>query len=455
MGLYSSMNAGINGVKSYGERMGYISHNIANMTTEGFKQGTPVFEQLVQNDGSVPFHSYNGARVVDRHAVNTQGQVMRTDSTTDLAISGNGLFVVSPTATGMEKPYYTRAGAFSPDHNGDLVNNAGYYLQGWKLDAQGNLSSALSGGNVAGGTGLGSLVTINIPKADTDFTATSSIALQANLKSSQVAYSGVYNPADPLHNMASGTVIPQFSRTVEIADSSGNPREVQVGFLKLANNSWAVEIYGKAADISGGNPQLATGTINFNGDGTLASVAGGISQPVGISWQNDGSTNQISFNWGTAGVPFGTTGAVLIGRADGMSQFDAIYHVTSVGQDGHVIGKLDNVDIDKDGYVTGNYSNGTTQRLYKIPLASFLDPNMLDSATGDVFYESARSSQLLFVQADGENGGKIQTGALEQSNVDLSTQFTDIVFAQHAYQANSKLINVDDTMLQSAVDMVR
>jgi flagellar hook protein FlgE len=450
-----SLNAGINGMKAYGDRMGSISHNIANMTTEGFKQQTPIFQELVLNSQSIPLHSYNGAQVVQRHAVSSQGQLLRTDSTTDLAISGHGMFVVSADADAMERPYYTRAGAFTTDMNGDLKNTAGYFLQGWRLDASGNLSGDLSGQSVAGSAGLSRLETINIPQMDTDFTATSSISPQANLKASQAAYTGLYNPADPANNMASGAIAPHFFRTIEVSDSSGAAQNLHVGFLKIANNSWATEIYAEASDVSGGNPLLASGTISFNGDGTLAAVSSGLSVPVGVTWQSGSATNQISFNWGTAGVAFGTPGAVLIGRADGLSQFDAAYRVVNIPQDGHVIGKLDKVEIDKDGYVTGNYSNGTTQRLYKIPLASFLDPNMLDSATGDVFYESERSSEMLFVQADGENGGRIQTNALEQSNVDLSTQFTDIIVSQRAYQSNSKLISTDDNMLEAAVNMVR
>src|SRR5262249_54412947 len=160
--------------------------------------------------------------------------------------------------------------------------------------------------------------------------------------------------------------------------------------------------------------------------------------------------NNIAFNWGTAGQAFGTPGATVIGRADGISQFAAPFDVTSLQANGSQASSLASVNITTDGTLVGNYANGTTRNLYKIPLVTFLDPSQLQSLTGNVYQPTVDTSTANFVQADEGGAGAIEAGALENSNVDTGAQLVNMIVAQRAYEANSKTISTTDTMLQDA-----
>jgi len=194
--------------------------------------------------------------------------------------------------------------------------------------------------------------------------------------------------------------------------------------------------------------QVVTGTINFNGDGTLFSVSSSLSAPININWTNGAVSSSVTLNLGTAGQPFGTVNATTIGLSDGLSQFDSAYNVNFANQNGAPVGQLVSVAIDREGIVTASYSNGQTQQLFKLPLASFANPNGLDPLSGNIFTET-RASGTVNLREAGTNGtGTIVAAALEQSNVDLAEQLTEIIVAQRAYQANTKVIKTADQLLQ-------
>ena len=268
-----------------------------------------------------------------------------------------------------------------------------------------------------------------------------------------------YNPQVSANNMASGAIAPQFSRPVSVFDGLGTSHTLNIAFSKLQNNTWAVEIYAQpATDISSSsgtlvNGQVATGLIKFNGDGSLQNVSASLTSALTVNWTNGSTSSKISFDWGTQGLPFGTPGATQIGKTDGMSQFDSGYNVSFVNQNGAPVGQLTAIAIDSDGYITASYNNGETQKLYKIPLASFTDPNELTAASGNAYAQSNGSGIVNLKQAGQSGVGTISAGALESSNVELASELTNMIVAQRAYQANSKVIQTADQLL-SALDQI-
>ncbi len=260
-----------------------------------------------------------------------------------------------------------------------------------------------------------------------------------------------YDPTGAIgKNLASGDITAQFSRNVRIYDALGSGHDVRFSFIKIAQNAWACEVHAiPESDVSTSlvDGQIATGTINFNGDGSLRSVSAGLTGAININWTNGAVSSTVSLDLGTAGQPFGTVGATTIGLSDGLSQFDSAYNVNFANQNGAPVGQLVSVAIDKDGIVSASYSNGQTQKLFQLPLASFANPDGLDALSGNIFTQTRASGEVNLRQANTNGTGSIVSAALEQSNVDLAEQLTDIIVAQRAYQANTKVIKTSDELL--------
>jgi len=267
-----------------------------------------------------------------------------------------------------------------------------------------------------------------------------------------------YNPTDTNLNMASGNVSSHFSRPIRVYDAQGGGHDLNVAFLKVNANDWAIEVYAvPQGDVSSSLPNgvIAYGNVSFNGDGTLRSVDTTLSNNTNVTWTNGASTSTIVFNWGTQGQAFGTLGATTFGKADGLSQFNAAFKVSFANQNGAPVGELTGVSITDLGVIVASYSNGQTQALYKIPLADFANPDQLSSSTGNVFTQSADSGEFNLRQAGTSGVGKIAASSLEASNVELSAELTDMIIAQRSYQANAKVISTSDNMLEQLNQIIR
>ena len=267
-----------------------------------------------------------------------------------------------------------------------------------------------------------------------------------------------YDPTSPTKNMASGSIPPHSTRPATIFDAQGTGHNINMSFLKVATNTWAVEVYvTPASDVSSvlPNGQIAYGTLSFNGDGTLRSVSSTLSAAASVQWTNGAAASTVNFNWGTAGQPAGTPNATVIGLADGMSQQSADYSLNFVKQNGAPVGQLTGVAIDRAGFITASYSNGETQKLFKIPLASFTNPDQLQSASGNAYTQTSESGEVNLKQADSSGVGFLSSSALEASNVELANQLTDMIVAQRAYQANTKVISTADQLLDNLNQILR
>jgi flagellar hook protein FlgE len=452
MSALSSLFIGISGVQAQSNKIASIADNLANINTVGYKKSGVLFHNLLGND-SVRNYSAGGAGGFARHLNNGQGIITGTTSSTDIAISGKGYFPVRPTALATSGLLYTRAGSFTEDLNGDLYNGAGFYLQGWRLTNEA-LPAGLDADLVDSGAGSAALETVNVRNiADVDI-PTTTVSFIGNLTASKPIYAGVpaYDPTDPLADMSNGIIPPTSTKPVSIITSLGDTKTLTAGFLKTGPNTWAVEIYAdNAAELGTASAQVASGTLTFNGDGTLASVSGGLTAAIGVTWapvapSTDSGTNSITFNWGTAG-------ALGTGLSDGLAQLDAPFRATA-NQNGFAAGSLRSISFTNDGFVVANYNNGTAQKVFKIPLAEFPEQDQLQGLSGNVFAETAASGDVSFTQPGDGGFGTIYESALESSNVDTAEELTEMIVAQRNFQFNTRIIDTADKMLETANQML-
>lgn len=424
MSLYAALYSGTSGLAANSSALGIISDNITNVNTVGYKAANAEFMTLVTESSTYGTYSPGGVQARARSLIGAQGLLQTSTSATDLAIDGNGFFVVRPEMNSKEV-YFTRAGSFRPDDRGYLQNTAGMYLMGWPLDSNGKY---IDNGDV------NVLSPINIAALTGTAEATTTAKIRANLLSSQEPHTDPYAAGD----MAAGTVEPHFSKTIKVYDSQGSAHNITMSFLKTANtNEWAVEIHGPAAELEGGNPLVASGTITFNADGSLNMAAStpALFQPVPFDWSNGAANSNITFNFGTDG------------QADGLTQFDSASTMISSSIDGAVFGNVTGVSVGKDGVVTALFDNGLTRAVYKLPVATFQNPEGLASVQGNSFARTDFSGNFELVSSGTGGAGQISPKTLEASTVDLAEEFTKLITTQRAYSASARIITTADEML--------
>jgi flagellar hook protein FlgE len=430
MSLYGALLTGVSGLDANSRALSITSSNIANVNTVGFKASTANFSTFLATSGQTGDVSPSSVSVDAQQQVTQQGLVTSTSSPTDLAISGNGFFIVTDNPSNpAAPPLYTRAGSFTPDANGLLKNAAGFYLEGWTLNPDGSMPANRS-----------AMAPINLSSLNGTAEPTTNITLRANLQSSAAA-DATYTAGD----MADGTATPTFAQTVNVYDSQGGARPMQLAFEKTGADSWSYEVIyqGNAADIGGAaNNPVAQGTITFNADGTLATPASGTANFT-IPW--DASTGlasqDVSLNLGTAGT------------ADGMSQFDAPSAFTAAMIDGAPYGSLTSVSVDDQGNVTGLFDNGIEKKVFKIPLATFVNPDGLSAVSGNAYQTTEESGAATVQEAKNGGAGSITSSSLEASTVDLAKEFTDLITTQRAYSAATRIITTSDQMLQELINI--
>jgi flagellar hook protein FlgE len=280
---------------------------------------------------------------------------------------------------------------------------------------------------------------------------TRNVGLNANLNSAQTDYAnaqGVYDTGD----LATGTVTPHFESSLEIYDSLGAARTIAFGFLKTGPNTWRVEAYARPnTNVTGGASSgglLAAGIVTFNTDGTVASVA-----PHGTSSTAQDIDDEFTINWA---APTGASAQdVTLDLATGMTQFAKSFGVTSVTADGVPPGDLVGLVLEGDGMLTAQFSNGRARALYQVPLATFLNPNGLAADQGGAFRTTLESGLYNINSSNAGGAGRIVSGALEASNVDLAAEFTSLITTQRAYSAASRIITTADQMLEELLMIKR
>ena len=273
MSIYTAMRSGVSALAANSSAMAVISDNIANLNTVGYKRGVTDFTALLNSQTNGTTYNAGGVLSSTRRLIDVQGSREQSRSSTDLAISGNGFFVVSENnkpLTDGGSVAFTRAGSFSVDAEGFLKNAQGFYLQGWPIQSDGSVASSP--------TSLSTLAPVNVADVVSSAEPTGNVTLTANLSSTQADYDPTTNTY-VVGDLATGDIAPHFESSIEIFDSLGAPRTVAVGFLKTAPNVWQVEAYTRPATLAPANAggRIASGTVTFNTSGAVQSVTGTMS----------------------------------------------------------------------------------------------------------------------------------------------------------------------------------
>ncbi|WP_053960237.1 flagellar hook protein FlgE [Sulfobacillus thermosulfidooxidans] len=418
--MSGTLYAAISGLNAEQALLGVVSQNIANVNTTGYKSSNMSFAQTMEqtlSGGTSPTATLGGTNPEQLSAgaavgigavdVNmSQGSLQTTGIKTNMAISGHGFFVIK-TPTGYA---YSRSGDFTLDAQGQLVNPQGYFVMGWT--AQNGKLTGETAGNIAP-------ITIQ-PDMTMLPSATTTMTVTGNLNASLATPAGTSNTT---------------SRTVPVTvyDSLGNPVTLNVTFSDpqaTTNNgvSWTVNVTDPPSTTS-----LGSGTVTFNSNGSIAS---GSTVTVQLT-TTDGSTSPQQITLNLQGLTSDVASTSLSGTADGYPQ-----------------GTLANYTIGSNGVITGTFSNGQTQPIAQVALANFNNDAGLVNIGNSLWQQSANSGTAKIGQPASGGFGSIASGALEESNVSLANQFVSMIMAQQGYQANAKVISVDQALDTTLVNTI-
>lgn len=437
LSLYSALYAGVSGLGAQASAMATVADNITNVNTVAYKGVSAGFETLVTDGRAGRSYSAGGVSAVPKALISKQGLLQASSSLTDIGMDGAGFFVVRQ-GSESDTVAFTRAGSFTPDADGYLRNSAGYYLQGWPLDEDGNFQN---------NGDLNALQSIRPNALTGSAQATTKIGLRANLQSTADPIVGPYTAGD----MAAGNLAPQFSRSLDVFDAQGTSHRITFSFVKTGANEWEAEITGVPSEIDtvGGaapvNGLLASGTLRFNPDGSL-DVAGSdasLFNDLDIAWSNQAGSNPIRLNLGSDG------------GLDGLTQFNSESALLSSTYDGGVLGTVASVAISETGVVSAIFEDGTARAIYQLPIATFQNPDGLTRISGNAYIMSQISGNVAINMPGALGAGTIKASALEASNVDLAQEFSNMILFQRAYSASSKIITTVDEMLQEVSNLKR
>jgi len=444
MGITSALYSGVSGLNSNSQAMSVIGNNLANTNTLGFKGSRTVFSDMLSSTISGSGGQSQVGRGVTISKVDnifSQGTFEATASDTDVAIEGEGFFVLKE--EGNDTALYSRAGAFRFNEDGYLVNPEGYRVQGKGYDANGDL--------IAGDPGNIQVEDVGLKAAK----ATNVVNLNFNLDSSAVVLAPAYTAAgayDPENNPVDPASI-NYSSSSLLYDSLGESHLITMYFSKTAANNWEVRWSGEdAAGVPLVADPLAAPLAGGNGVPLVFDVNGKLLDVNGV---NDEDPNYIPVTAPLAGLDFANGSApVDIEIAFDTTQFNSVSTVIGQDQDGYAAGNLTNVGIDAEGTVIASYSNGEQNKIATMVLAKFNNPGGLELVGSNMFI-GTDSSGTARTGLPGPELGKIFTNSLEQSNVDMGQQFVKMITTQRGFQANSKIITTVDELLGELINLKR
>ena len=398
---FSIATSGLNAVT---EQLNAISNNIANSGTVGFKSGRAEFSALYAESQPLGV----GVSAVTQ-SITKGGSISSTGTALDLAINGNGFFMVRDSAG---TTAYTRAGYFGTDSAGNLVNNLGMYLQGYPVDANGTLQ-------------VGTISNMTISSGSIPAKATESIDFTANLDAR--AEVPATSPFDPKDNTSYNN-----SYTTQVYDSLGREHTMNQYFVKTGENEWEVHYYMDDKPVTNGGVDQVQ-NLTFNSQGILTNPSGSVPLTADIAGA-ESITIDMSYN--------------------GTSQYGSDFSVSKNKGDGYASGERTGQAIDEDGSVYATFSNGERLLQGQLVLANFTNPNGLQSQDGTTWAQTASSGAPLTGTPGSGLLGSIVSGALESSNVDLTSELVGLMTAQRNYQANTKVISTNDSMMSALFQAV-
>jgi flagellar hook protein FlgE len=464
--MMRSLYSGVAGLQNHQVRMDVLGNNISNVNTIGFKKGRVTFQDLLYQQmsgaskptgdvgGVNPKEIGLGMSIASVDTINTQGALQTTGVMTDLAVQGNGFFILKKG----EENFYTRAGDFGIDADGRLVNPAtGLRVQGW-------LAQTLGGREVLSTSGSTQDLVIPVGSKD-PAKATSRVSIACNLDKR--------TPEIPAGATQDAVEAGTWRVEEKVFDSFGTPHTLRIEFQKVVGqtNQWRGNVVvdpespqAANASVAIGNPargQASNFLVQFDNRGLLSRVVDG---QGGQSAQAGALDIGVAFD--VAGAAAGADGQPLrqtfrlalgtVGSATSTVTQQAERSSTKAfDQDGYTMGYLDTFKIDQTGLVTAVYSNGTNRSVGQLALASFANPGGLEKSGSSTFVQSNNSGQANIGPSGIAGKGKIVAGTLEMSNVDLAEQMTDMIVTERGFQANSKTIQTSDQMLQELLQLKR
>jgi flagellar hook protein FlgE len=403
-----SFGIALTGIDAAQADLNVVSNNIANANTTGFKQSVTEFSDLYASsqNGVAADAVGNGVQVAAVAQDYSQGSIETTGNNLNLALSGNGFFTVSNGGA----MSYTRSGDFSTNSDGYVVNPQGQVLQVYAPTAGG-------GFNTSSTTGL------QISTADSAPVATQNVDMTLDLPANAtVPVDAAFSPTDA--NSYNN------STTATVYDSLGAAHTATVYFAKTATaNQWNAYVTVDGQAVGGAQP------ITFSASGAMTTPANG------------------NLNFG-AYTP--TTGAAAMNMNFNFSkttQYGDAFAVNAIQQDGQTTGTLSGVNIDTSGVVQAQYTNGQSVTLGQVALANFADPNGLAQQGNSSWAQTAASGQALYGQAGTAGLGQVESGSLEESNVDVTTQLVQMITAQRAFQANAQMISTENQITQTVIQI--
>jgi flagellar hook protein FlgE len=397
----SILNTSVSGMSADTSWLSSISQNVSNSNTTGYKSVETEFSAFV-DEAATAAEPGMGVTTSLRTLNSLQGSVVSTSTNTDIAVQGAGFFVVSNASGTL---YLTRNGSFAPDASGNLINSSGYYLMG---------AGYGSGGAAPSISSLSSLSKVNVTAAGLLATPTTTGSVAANLPSTAVPIAAANLPSA---NSASSVYTAQTSLVTY--DNLGGAHQLDIYFSNTGANNWQVDVFDHTtASAGGGFPYssvpLATQALTFN------SANGGLTSgsPISIA------------------IPGGQTMSLDLTK---MTQLASAFGVSSATANGNAPASLTGVSFGTDGVLSFQYSNGLSQAAYQIPLGNVPSPNNLTTLNGGVLSANSQSGEVSLGTPSVEGLGPLAPSALESSTVDLATELTDMIQAQSAYEANSKV----------------
>ncbi len=407
-------NTSLSGLRASSQDLAVTGNNIANASTIGFKESRAEFGDVYANSILGTGSRTPGSGVlVNRIAQQFgQGNINITNNSLDLAVNGSGFFILSDQGS----LNYTRAGSFGLDNQGYIVASNNSRLQGFAANPTGQILS-------------GALADLRLQTADINPSATTQVNVRFNLDSSDaLPATGTFNPTDPTSY--------NWSTAATIYDSLGNPHVLTTYYVKTntvvpapGGTQW--DVY---SDLDSSGTPNSLGSITFNTGGALVSP----NPPVlNDNWPATGGANALAF-----GI-----------NLNGSTQFGSEFTVNALDQDGYAPGRLAGINIDDTGVVFARYTNGQALTLGQLALANFANPQGLAPVGNTAWAESFDSGQPVIGAPQSGSRGSIQAGALEDSNVDISSQLVNLILAQRNYQANAKAIETDSAVTQTIINL--
>jgi flagellar hook protein FlgE len=404
----------LSGLQANSVALNTIGNNLANLNTTAFKGQTTSFEtlfyqQIGQSGSGDAIQLGAGTKVSGTSTNFTEGTILpdSTSNSADMALAGNGFFVVQQ--GGVQS--LTRAGNFQLSSSGNLITQDGQQVMGYAaVNGVVNQNSSLTPITIPVGVNVGAQATQNF-------------SITANLNSN-------------------ATVGTPYSSPVTIFDSLGQSHQATVSYTKTGTNTWSYSVALPAGDATGA-PTNNTGTLTFDSSGNLVSPTGSVNN-ITFPTLADGASD-LSFNWNlnnSSGTPT-------------ISQLATASSNTAGSQDGFTSGVYQSFVVDSAGVITANFSNGRTSTVGQLAVATVANTAGLTASGGNNFMTTAASGLATVGVAGAGGRGTVDDGALEQSNVNISTEFSNLIIAQRAFEANSKTVTTFDTISQDVISMVR